>query len=471
MRGVLCILLLVVLGVPARAQQSQNVSLLGNWHDTSITVNTKSSRYNNVWGFVQNGKEYAAIGSTEGVHIIDVNTYQQVAFARSTSAGDHVINRDYKTYKNYLYAACDQGDDSRLEVYDMSYLPDSLHKVYTSTRNVIITTHSLFVDSAKAKLYLGIAAYDDPGCNYCRVTTHLQVFSLATPAQPTYITTFNYFNIHDMYVRNDTGYLSASQAGYVIADFSSTNGTGYEILGVLSSYDYKGYNHSSWMNSKGIGVMADETYGMPMKVINTKECNNIEVISNFSPRWGDSTCTPHNPYILNEDYALISYYLDGLQIYNISKPDSPYRTGYYDTYPGQDVQVFAGAWGCYPYLPSRKILISDMQTGLYVLNADTALNLHVQDTTIAPPTGKDFVLYPNPAMDKVNALLPERGNGEARIYDITGKCVMEQAFYADPASDQGIELPLPRNFPAGMYTVRIVMRENSYKGKFIKAQN
>lgn len=464
MRHFLPVLLFVIIGFSVSAQRSQNVHLLCNWNDAD-TANFGRA-YNGVCGFVQNGVEYAAIGSRAGVHIIEVNNCTRVAYAASSSP--YAINREFKAYKGYLYAVCDQGMDARLEIYDLKYLPDSMPLAYRTFPKECTRAHSLFIDTLHAKLYLGIHSFQD-SVTFDHKQEDMGVFSLENPVRPKLLCHFSYDKVHDMYVKNDTAYMSASNSGYVVADFSQD--TTYNILGILPHYDYQGYNHSSWINSKGIGVMADETFGMPMKVIDTKDLTNIEVVTTFSPRPGDSSCTPHNPYLLNEDFALIAYYLDGLQIYNISKPDSPYRTGYYDTYTGPNYQSFIGAWGCDPFLPSHKILVSDMQTGLYVLNADTALNLHVKDTVVTPPSVKNFVLYPNPTRDNVNIILPEGGDGEARIYDITGKCVLKMAFYADPADVQGIELPLPRNFPAGVYTVRVVMRENSYKGKFIKAQN
>ena len=118
--------------------------------------------------------------------------------------------------------------------------------------------------------------------------------------------------------------------------------------------------------------MADETFGKPVKVIDVRNPEVIEVLSTFSPRGEDTTSMPHNPYLLGR-YAFVSYYMDGLQIYDIGDPRNPVRAGYYDTYPGPDVQTFAGAWGVYPYLPSRRILVSDMQTGLYVFDATEAM--------------------------------------------------------------------------------------------------
>ena len=468
MRHLLCIVILLFAAAGASAQGSEKVRLLCNWNDTTGIRPHNSQYYNDVWGFVLKGKEYAAIGSTEGVHIIDIDNCREVAFHKASFAGPDVIHRDYKVYKNYLYAVCDEGQESRLQIFDLNYLPDSLHQVYESTKYECVTAHNIFIDSAKAKLYFGIHklfdSFDTP------LDHRMSCYSLENPEHPTFLTAI-YFDdfpqpIHDMYVRNDTAYCSGSNSGFLVADFSAN--TSYQILGVLPEYDYKGYNHSGWINNSGIGVMADETHNMPLKVIDTRNINNIEVVSTFSPNPTDTNCIPHNPFIFNEDYVLISYYMDGLQIYNISRPDSPYRTGYFDTYPAPSFKGYAGAWGCYPYLPSGRILVSDMQTGLYVFDADSALGIERKDTLI---TKQPFNIYPNPATDKLTISLPETGDISLSVCDIQGRVIIKQAISLGSVPNQGIELPLPRNCPTGMYIIHIIAGSNSYTGKFIKAEN
>ena len=48
----------------------------------------------------------------------------------------------------------------------------------------------------------------------------------------------------------------------------------------------------------------------------------------------------------------------------------PQFFGKFDTYFGSNRPVFAGAWGVYPYLPSGNILVSDINSGLYILGLD-----------------------------------------------------------------------------------------------------
>jgi hypothetical protein len=74
----------------------------------------------------------------------------------------------------------------------------------------------------------------------------------------------------------------------------------------------------------------------------------------------------HNVVVVG-DYAYVSYYQDGLQIWNVASPATPVRAGYYDTNANSSYTGMFGAWGVHPPLPSGNMLISDTQNGLFVL--------------------------------------------------------------------------------------------------------
>ena len=58
-------------------------------------------------------------------------------------------------------------------------------------------------------------------------------------------------------------------------------------------------------------------------------------------------------------------------MFDISHPDEPQLVAYYDTYAPDSHSGFAGAWGVHAALPSGLILISDVQSGLFVLELDS----------------------------------------------------------------------------------------------------
>lgn len=432
---------LLLLPLPAFCQTAENVRLLCSWTDTpNIRFNQQGARYSGCWGWAApGGQEYGFIGSTEGVHVIDVNNCAQVAFAPGRAAGEFVLRREYRTYGHYLYAICDEGTSS-LQVFDLRYLPDSLHLVWESNPADFSRAHDLAIDTARAKLYLASAYGPASGDDYMRV------YSLSNPESPQQLLRFNtYEKVHTVFVRNDTAYTSMGFYGLSVLNFASA--PAWSPLGFLLSYPDKGYNHSCWLNAARTGAMTDETFGSPVKIIDATAANNIRVRSSWSPRPGENTCVAHNPYVRG-NYAFIAYYLDGLQILDISNPLAPRRTGYYDSYSGADFQGYAGVWGAYPFLPSGKVLFSDMQTGLYVVDASQA-------TGVSEKVSSSLQVWPNPAKERISLRLPQSGQAfDWQLLDAAGQCIRSGRLEAS-GSNAELVIPLAAEWPAGLYCLRL----------------
>ena len=112
-------------------QSSLNVTLLDNWHDPQIISNSSEAKYNDCWGYVQSGIEYAILGSTEGIHIFTIqqdDTFQFLHFVEGMFPSTTVIHRDIKIYKKYLYTVCDEGNSS-LQIIDLSNFEKGIYFV------------------------------------------------------------------------------------------------------------------------------------------------------------------------------------------------------------------------------------------------------------------------------------------------------------------------------------------------------
>ena len=447
------------------AYEAQRVQLKCNWFDSTAYFTAGQVPFNDVWGFEWKGAEYAVIGSQKGLSIIDVATCQRVAFKEAPNSNPYIVHRDYKTYKHHLYAVSDEGV-SGLLVYDFSYLPDSVHLVHEGNLDTLTTAHNIFIDTAKGRLYAGLVKARSIG------NANMQVYSLANPAKPRLTHNLTYNNsgvtdqVHDVYVRRDTAYMSCQFTGYLAGTFDSADK--FKIIGDLTSYPNQGYNHSSWINEKNIGIMADES-PVPLKVIQVDQLPQITIRSEFSPCTGDS-CVPHNPFLI-DDIAYISHYNKGLQIYNIINPDTPVRIGYFDTYPDTTSQPYVGAWGCYPYLPSKKVLISDIQRGLFVLDASEAVAFANNPATV-PSVRENKVpltLFPNPATDKiqVGGLSVSAGRYEVEIWEgASGRRVLREHFSS--SANGGLTVPLPPSLQAGLYLLRATAGGQSQAAPFLK---
>jgi len=325
---------------------NDNVNLLYHWSDSTLPINGLGGSYTDVYGVAINGGEYAVIGSTMGTHIIDVTDPTQCYEAAFVPGAQQfsVTHRDYFSMDNYLYAVCDQGT-STLQIIDLTNLPNSVTLVYNSD-SLISTSHNMFIDIINKKLY----------------STNGDVLDISNPTQPTFL--FNMgFSCHDLYVENDTGYFNCGgslQIFEMTANFPQN-------IGSLTSYPQQGYNHSGWKEND-IYVFADETHGLSLKVVDVSDLSNLSVTALFNSGV-DANSIAHN-LIIRDDFVYVSYYHDGLQIFDISDPYNPIKAGYYDTYLPDNHNGYAGNWGVDPQLPSGIILASDVQSGLFVLEFD-----------------------------------------------------------------------------------------------------
>jgi choice-of-anchor B domain-containing protein len=409
---------------------AQQVNLLYHWEDTSLPPSSAhNNTYNEVWGFEQDGREYGVIGSTMGTHFFDVtdkNNITPVDFIPGKIQGGQIIHRDFHDYNGYLYMVCDEGASS-LQIVDLSYLPDSVSLVYDSDQ-LFVRSHNIFIDSLHAKLYV------------CK--GDIAVYSLANPTNPTYFTTIDLpSHAHDIYVRDDTAYVNGGPDGLFIYDASVPNP---QPLNTLSVYPQKGYNHSGWLSEDGnTYIFADETHGKQMKVLDVSDINNLSIRGTFMTMT-DPNSIPHNQ-IIKGNFLYSAQYFDGFYIYDISDPDNVVEVGNYDT-STQPVSPtkYEGAWGVYPFLKDGKVLVSDMQNGLYVFDVSdivTSLEELTNDNNI--------LIYPNPTNGILYVKFADQEIHQINIIDCQGRIVFSQL-----VTDSRLKIDL-NILPKGIYMVKV----------------
>ncbi len=348
--------------------QSLNMNLLSNWTNSSLPIRS-GVRFNDCWGFKKGGHEYAVLGSLEKVHFFDVtNPATPINIATFTN-GSSSLWRDFKTYGNYCYAVCDEVNPSAegLIVFDFSALPTGSITQVHQNNTTFQKTHNIYIDTLAGKLYA-------PGSN--TYSNGMVIFDLvANPASPTVVFSGSLPGgyVHDVHVRNGKMYCSHGSNGMYV--YNVTNPASPVLLGT-NLEPSSGYNHSSWLNPSGTHlIMAEETWGKPLKVLNVSDPTNMSVTSTFisallpgpfsSPYIGS---IPHNPFIKN-NLCFIAYYHEGIQVYDISNPAMPVKVAYYDTeLTNTNYNGYMGAWGVYPYLPSGNIIGSDVNNGLFVMS-------------------------------------------------------------------------------------------------------
>ena len=437
------------------AQTNENLELLYQWSEDSLVGSSAyNNTYNEVWGFVMNNKEFAVIGSTAGTHIFDVTDAEnskEVQFIAGEDFGPAIIHRDYHDRNGYLYAVSDEGNSS-LQIIDLKQLPDTAIVVYDSNE-LIETSHNIFIDEAKNILYACNVRAPNLGWS----STSLALYDINEPSNPVHLIDYEVpgtgSGVHDMWVRNDTAFLNNGYDGLFIVDFSDL--TFPQLLGSLTEYPDKGYNHSGWPTSDlKTYIMADENWGYDMKVLDISNLSNIDVTTTFNPEI-DANSIAHNQ-IINGDLLYVSSYHDGLQVYNISEPENPTKVASFSTYALDDHDSYRGAWGVYPLLPSGTILVSDMQYGLFVLKPSIDLDIYqeIKQTNMS--------IYPNPAQNELKIGLPNNEKlSSVSVYDSTGSLILKNT---TTMANNTLNISLLKS---GIYILKVQGLRTSYQEKLI----
>lgn len=364
MKKLLTTLLFFALLLPfLHAQEVMNMTLLGQW-DPDTLPTSGGREYNDIWGYTDcDGREYAIMGSAGMVHFIDINEPSEPVEIARFPGGQTTTWRDIKVYRDRAYAVSDATQEG-LMIFDMSQLPDTVIKTYQSNE-YFNRAHNIFMDNGK--LYCVGTDTEGQGMIVLDLTED--------PDNPTLLSSVflpggGY--IHDVYVQNDTAYCSHGFNGFYIWDFSDPSQPVE-----LASISTNGYNHSSWLLPGGqYAIYAEEVpTGLPLGIADLTDLDvgDIETALTFkfpllAPTYTNNT--PHNPF-LRGDYAIISYYEDGVQIFDLSDPLDPKQVAYYDTHANAQYNGYNGCWGVYPFFPSGIIAASDINGGLFLLQADS----------------------------------------------------------------------------------------------------
>ena len=347
---------------------SQNLQLMAN-------LSYGNSALANIGGYVDTlGNEYALVGTDFGLDIVDVTipTNPLVKFTVNDATSDW---REVKTYQKYAYVATEGGGG--LTIIDLSLLPASINTTHYFGDGAIAgqlnSIHALHCDTTTGFLYLYGSNIGDGNTLFLDLSdpwnpVYAGQYAFPGGGQPAYV--------HDGFVDNDTLYEAHIYSGF-FAVVDVRNKSNPVLLATQSTPT--SFTHNTWMSADHQRLFTtDENSGSFLAEYDISDLTNITEISRSQTAAGSGAIV-HNTHILN-NYAITSWYKEGVVITDVSRPGNPIEIGHYDTYTQGSGNGFNGCWGVYPFLPSGTIVASDIDNGLFVLQPTYVRGCYLEGT-------------------------------------------------------------------------------------------
>lgn len=366
---------------------------------------------NDVWGHIDlnSNIEYAIMGFSDGTRVYSLadpsnpKLVGHISGLRTSWRDIKVLQYYDKQAKSfYAYAYVSSESSNGIQIIDLNQLPEKVSLANTSYlessgHNVYIENvdYSLNVPLNQLAARLQVVGADSFGGAFASFhltdpTNLRRSFSHATSLRSNYTHDATSLVIEDARAATHCDNAQCQ----VLVDFNeneirlwnTSNSAQTKQLGSTSYSDVPSnaqYVHSGWWHENKRYVYVHDEFDESRAGINTTvrimDVNDLENPF-IAGKWsGSNSAIDHNGFVRGNRYYM-SNYERGLTVLDISDPLNPVEVGFFDTFPSSNNASYNGAWGTYPYLPSGNILVSDINSGLYV----------VKDTSRATTTNLAF---------------------------------------------------------------------------------
>jgi len=166
---------------------------------------------------------------------------------------------------------------------------------------------------------------------------------------------------------------------YRIIDITNVRGGTTSLVG--ESAPVSGiYAHSNWLDDNSHYLYAFEEFNVrDIGVYDVSVPSNPVQVTTFQYS-GDATNNSriHNGQVRGK-YLLTAYYEAGFRVFDVSNPANPVEVGKYETWRDPDGDgtfnqtisgVYNGAWNLHAFLPSGRVLVSDMKSGTFIFQVN-----------------------------------------------------------------------------------------------------
>ena len=333
---------------------------------------------NDCWGWTDplDNKEYALMGTNKGITFIDITNPTEVVILGTLAT--RTVNsswRDVKVHNTVAYVVSEAADHG-MQIFNLEKLrnvtnppvvfeSDYDYTGFGSAHNIVINKTKDYVypvGTTRSGTYKGGPLF----------------INIEDPANP--IDEGGFINYsHDAQVVTYNGpdtehqgkeiLIGSNEVEVVIVDITDKSNP---IKLSAISYSNVEYTHQGWFTEDFKYFILGDELDELRKGLNTRtvifDFTDLDNPVHHFDYSGSSAAVDHNGYVKGNTYYLANY-TAGVRMLDISNIEEKSMTevGYFDTYPDNDMAAFNGVWNVYPYFPSGNIIVSDINSGFFVI--------------------------------------------------------------------------------------------------------
>ncbi|RDY59918.1 choice-of-anchor B family protein [Flagellimonas nanhaiensis] len=335
---------------------------------------------NDIWGWTDasTNREYAIIGLDNGTAFVDITDQANpVYLGKLLTATVPSGWRDVKVYSDYALIVS-EADNHGMQIFDLKRLRNVADppEVFSSDARYtgIGNAHNIVINENEGFAYpVGTARSDAFGGG-------VHFVNIQNPLNPNGVGGYGANGYtHDAQVVTYNGpdadytgreiFIGANEDQIAIVDITDkSNPTEITTL----TYSNIGYTHQGWFTEDHryfiLGDELDETgFGFNSRTL-IFDFSDLDNPTLHTTYLGPTAAIDHNGYVVGDEFFLANY-TAGMRVLDISdiENENIAETAFFDSYPSNNTAGFNGVWSVYPFFESGKILINDINSGLFVV--------------------------------------------------------------------------------------------------------
>ncbi len=330
------------------------------------------------WADAQTGIDYALVGlfdRTTFVDLSDPRSPQVLGFMLAPSFGSS--SRDIKVIGDFAFVVADGVSVHGMQIIDLTrlraigaapevLLPDAVYAGFKSAHNLAANPDAQMIYAA--------------GSNTCAGGLH--IVDVSSPMAPAFAGCFDQEQVHDVQCVRYAGPDPDHQGKDICF------GSDEEIFSVIDVTDPQTpvvldrsvpadhvFVHQGWLSEDQRFFLLDDEldeldrgHGTRTYVYDVADLDSMVLAGFFT---NVTASIDHNLYVV-QDHVFEANYTSGLRVLrlgNLAQAELA-EVAFFDTIPLHDAALILGAWTAFPFFASGVVIVSDSDTGLYVLNPD-----------------------------------------------------------------------------------------------------